>query len=202
MRNGNIIHHTAMVHDSAKIGTGNIIHAGVIITANVEIGNNNEIFPYSVIGTTAEHRDFHNKASQMVIIGNDNIIREYVTINAGTIRNTVIGSQCYFLRGSHVGHDCSIYDKVTLSCNALVGGESVIFEGANLGLGVAIHQRSIIGHYCMIGMNSTVTKKSKVVPFYKFVGSPLKGIGLNHIKYNSILPSDRIKLIQEYEGEI
>jgi UDP-N-acetylglucosamine acyltransferase len=192
------IHPSAMVHKDAVLGFGNIIHAGVIITSQVEIGNDNEIYPYTVIGTDAEHRGFIGGTNQKVKIGDRNIIREFVTINNGTIQDTEIGNECYFLRGSHIGHDCLIKDKVTLSCNALIGGESVIFEGANLGLGAVVHQRQVIGHYSMIGMNSTVTKTSEILPFGKFVGSPAKWISDNTQKRVLFDEERAEKFIQEY----
>lgn len=175
----NIIHPKAIVHPKAKIGLRNVIHPGVIIGANVEIGNDNHIFPYAIIGTEAEHRNFHGKEMHKVFIGDRNIIREFVTINCGTFRETQISHDCYLLRGSHVGHDSWIHPNVTLSCNVLIGGESEILDGANLGLGAVVHQRSIIGHYSMIGMNSVVPKTREVLPLMKYAGSPIEYIGKN-----------------------
>jgi len=194
----NIIHQKAFVHPKAKIGVRNVIHPGVIVGANVEIGDDNQIYPYAVIGTEAEHRNFHGKEMFPVIIGNRNIIREQVTINCGTFRETIIGDDCYLLRGSHVGHDSNIQSKVTLSCNVLIGGESEILEGANLGLAAVVHQRSVIGQYAMIGMNSTVTKTREVLPFEKYAGSPIEHIGKNKMKFDLFTPEQIQRFFDEY----
>jgi len=194
----NIIHPKAIVHPKAKIGLRNVIHPGVIIGANVEIGNDNHIFPYAIIGTEAEHRNFHGKEMQKVSIGNRNIIREFVTINCGTFRETQIAHDCYLLRGSHVGHDSWIHPNVTLSCNVLIGGESEILDGANLGLGAVVHQRSVIGHYAMIGMNSTVPKTREVFPFEKYAGSPIEQIGKNKMKFDLFTPEQIQRFYDEY----
>jgi UDP-N-acetylglucosamine acyltransferase len=126
-----------------------------------------------------------------VIIGNNNVFREFITVNAGTLKPTTLGSNIVLLRNSHVGHDSTLEDKVNLSCNVLIGGHSYIMEGANFGLGSICHQFSTIGAYSMIGMGSVVTKKSIIQPGKIYVGVPcdyLKDntIGLDRNNINQI----------------
>jgi UDP-N-acetylglucosamine acyltransferase len=90
------------------------------------------------------------------------------------------------LRGSHVGHDCLIGDKTTLSCNVLIGGHSIVQEDVNFGLGAICHQFSVIGGGSMIGMGAIITKSSNVTPFGVYVGNPAKYLKLNTHKLKNV----------------
>lgn len=175
----NIIHPSAVIHENAKLGENNYIGPFCIIGPNVTIGSNNRFEAYASIGTAGEHRDYFHKEPGIVEIGNKNIIREYVTINAGTISKTEVHNGVVMLRGSHLGHDVIVRDFANLSCNVLVGGHTIIGTGANLGLGTAIHQFRTIGAYSMVGMNSTVTRN--VLPFVVAYGSPAENMKINQV---------------------
>lgn len=182
----NYIHPTAIVGSGVKMGKNNYIGANCYIVGNTVIGDNNHFEAFVSIGTFPEHREYFNKKEMGgVTICNNNVFREFVTVNSGCTSNTVIGSNCWLLRGSHVGHDSIISDDVTLSCNVLIGGHSYLMVGANMGLGSVCHQRSLIGAYAMVGMNSTVTKTTEVEPYCTYVGSPIKKLGLNKIKVSA-----------------
>lgn len=196
------VHPTAIIHTGAKLGIGVEVGPYAVIYDDVVIGSNTKISSHAVIGSPAEKRGyFDGSRAQPVYIGEDCYIREYVTINAGTIRPTTIGNRCLLLRGSHVGHDSVIDDDVTLSCDVLIGGETMVQRGANLGLGAVTHQRSIIGAYSIVGMNSTVTKKSQVIPFNKYAGTPVVLLGANHIAIDRAkLDSAEVERLQyEYQ---
>jgi UDP-N-acetylglucosamine acyltransferase len=179
----NQIHPTAIIGKNVKLGQNNIIGPYCIIYNNTIIGNNNLFQSSVIVGSPAEHRDYlHNTNNKFgVIIGNNNVFREFVTINSGTNRETQIGNNVTMLRCSHLGHDVIVEDKVTLSCNVLIGGESYIMEGVNCGLGAVIHQYSVLGAYSMIGMNSTVTKTSKIDPGNIYIGNPAVFLKINKI---------------------
>lgn len=183
----NIIHPTALVDESAVLGRGNYIGPFCIIGKNVVIGDNNRLEAYCSIGTPPEHKDFWHGIYQSVVMGNDCVIREYATVNSGTVSNTVIGNGVSLLHASYVAHDSVVGDKVTLSGNAAMGGNCHILEGANIGLNVSIHQYSIIGHYSMIGMGTVITKTSLIEPVKTYVGSPARLLKVNQYaidKYN------------------
>lgn len=168
-----------------------VIHKTAIIGPNVEIGENVKIYPYAVIGTRAEHKSFMDKHLGKVIIGDNCVIREFTTINAGTLSTTTLEDNIWMLRGSHVGHDAYIESNSTLSCNVIIGGHARVFKYANLGLGAVVHQRCAVPSYSMIGMNSTWTKKTDPTPFGVYVGSPARKIKNNqHILNNLILNED------------
>lgn len=189
----NIIHSTAIVDKDVELGEGNYIGPYCYITGKAKIGNNNRFEAYCSIGTPPEHRDHFTESPFKVIIGNNCIIREYVTINSGTIRNTVLGNNVTMLRGSHIGHDAIIEDKANLSCNVLIGGHSHLMEGVNMGLASVCHQFSVLGAYSMIGMGGVITKTSEIHPGEIYVGNPVKflkenkiGLSRNNIDSNKL----------------
>ncbi len=155
------------------------IHPTAIIHDHVTLGKNVRVEAYAVIGSPPEHRDHLQDPGLPVHIGDNCVIREYVTINSGTIRPTVVGSNCILLRGSHVGHDAELRDNVTLSCNALIGGHAVIMDHANIGLGAVVRQHLIVGAGVMLGMNACATKNLE--SFTTYAGVPAKIIGQNVI---------------------
>lgn len=172
------IHKTAIIGKNVSIGENVYIGPHCLVMGHTEIGDNSHLIGFSSIGSNAEHILFFDKEGT-VKVGSGAIIREFVTINAGTTEQTIIGQDCIFLRGSHVGHDSVLEDAVTLSCNATLGGHSHVMTGANLGLGALVHQRAIIGAYSMLGMGAVVTKKSRIEPGKTYAGNPARLIGEN-----------------------
>jgi UDP-N-acetylglucosamine acyltransferase len=112
-------------------------------------------------------------------IGSRNVIREFATVHSGTTEVTRIANDCYLMTQAHVPHDAQIEDEVTLSNSSQLGGHTIIQRGANIGLGVVIHQHSLVGTRAMIGMGSIVTKD--VPPYAMAYGSPAKVRGGNLI---------------------
>lgn len=176
----NRIHQTAWIEDGAVLGKNNYIGPYVYIGSNVRIGDLNTFTGHCSIGMNAEHRDFFKKEGE-IIIGHGNMVREFTTINSSTTGVTRMGNACVMLRGSHLSHDSVLEDHVNVSCNVLIGGESVIMRWANLGLGSIIHQRQVIGSHCMIGMGAIIVKTATVLPGYTWVGNPARPIKLNQV---------------------
>jgi UDP-N-acetylglucosamine acyltransferase len=176
-----IVHPTAIVGPKVSLADDVIVGPYAVISGITYIGKGTRISAHAVIGTAAEKHGYFDFTKGSVVIGENCVIREGVTINAGTFRCTTLGDNVVMLRGSHVGHDVWINDNVTLSCNVLVGGESEVHEGANLGLGAIVHQRSIVGSWSMLGMSTVVTKKTPIEPFKKYVGVPARCIGENTV---------------------
>jgi UDP-N-acetylglucosamine acyltransferase len=175
----NFIHPTAIIGDNVQLGENNYIGAFCLITGNTIIGNDNRFEAFCSIGTEPEHKEYFGEPNQGVIIGNYNTIREYVTINAGCEKPTILHSNIVMLRGSHVGHDSTIYDNCTISCNVLIGGHSLLGYSVNMGLGSICHQFSKIGSYAMIGMGAIIPKKVQPQCFGVYVGNPAKYIKEN-----------------------
>lgn len=173
--NSNQIHESAVIYNGANVGSNNYYGPFCTIYSDAIIGHNNKFVSHCSIGSPPEHKSALSKNEWLkVIIGNDNRFNEFVTVNCGTENNTYIGSNCFLLRGSHVGHDAIIGNNVTLSCNALVGGHSIIEDDVNFGLGSICHQFSYIGRGAMIGMGTVIPKKKRILPFKTYIGNPVR----------------------------
>lgn len=155
----------------------NYIHPTAIIGDNVILGDNNYIGPYCVIGERAEHKKYWNEQIGKVRIGDNNVITGLVTIDAGTIEDTIIKNNCFIMKHSHIGHDCWIMDNVTISCGAKIGGHSIIKEDCNIGLNAVLHQFTTIERGCMIGASAFI--KGQTEEYSMYVGVPAKRIGQN-----------------------
>src|SRR5690606_34722847 len=131
---------------------------------NVTLGKSVYIGAYCVIGGPPEHKEFWDKPYKGVIIGDNVRISNHVTIDSGTVRDTVVSDGCILLRGSHVGHDAYLGKNVILSCSALIGGHAEIGDNCNIGLNASVHQKVVVPEGCMIGMNSCITKKTDLKP--------------------------------------
>ena len=196
----------AIVHSTAIIGPEVVLEDGVfvgpycVIQGNTVIGAGTRLEAHCSIGTPAEHNDFFETPGR-VRIGHSCVIREFVTINAGTEKTTTVGDRSVFLRGSHVGHDSVVASDCTVSCNVLVGGHSHLQRGANLGLGATLHQFSVIGAYAMVGMGTVVTKKSRIHPGLVYVGNPARYVKQNRVGLNRHGVSDILldHYVMEYE---
>lgn len=174
----NTISAEARVHHNVRMGRGNVIMEGVIIRDGVEIGNDNYFGPYSIIGDLPEKHGYFNKIGK-VSIGNNNRFTKQVTIDSSTDSTTVICNNVIILKNGHIGHDAKIGSNVIISCNVCIGGHTTVGDDCNFGLGSVVHQRLNIPPKVMIGMNTTITKKTIMFPGRKLVGSPARDIGPN-----------------------
>jgi UDP-N-acetylglucosamine acyltransferase len=179
----NRIHPTALLGPGVALGTGNVIGPYTVITGPAVLGDGNWIGPHVTIGTPAEDREGPHPAwddepeGAGVRIGDRNRIREYVSVHQGTRRATVLGDGGYYLRGSHVAHDCLIGDAVTLASNVVLGGHVHVWSLATLGMGAIVHQRTAIGPGAMVGMGAALRRE--VGAFTISVGNPARVTGLN-----------------------
>lgn len=176
----NRIHETAYIEEGAIIGENNHFGPFTYVHSCCVIGSNNRFEGHCSIGTPPEHKSHHLRPSNPgVLIGNNVVIKEFVTINRGTNRQTIIQDNVWMLRGSHAGHDSLVMYGAVISCNVMIGGHSVVMDNANVGLGSVIHQHRCIGSFCMIGMGSVVTKSVK--PFMIAYGNPAKVSRVNEV---------------------
>lgn len=182
----------------------NYIHPTAIIQENVIIEDDVYIGPNCIIGFPPEDKSVFPNILFTVHIGSGTKITGSVTIDAGTVRNTYIGSNCFLMKGAHVGHDAILGEDVTLSCHAIVGGHVQIKKGANIGLGCIIHPRQVIESYCMLGMGAIVPKKLNLEPFGIYVGNPAKKIGMNErgIEKNNLTKEEVDRIISDFENKV
>ena len=164
--------------------------SNIHIEGNTKIGNGTRIFPFASIGTQPQDLKYNNEKNS-IIIGNDNIIREYVTINPGTEgggSKTIIGNDCMLMISSHIAHDCKIGNNVIIANNVPLGGHVTIEDSVVIGGNSAVQQFTRIGRLAMIGGMTGVLKD--VIPFGLSIGNRnyLQGlnlIGLRRKKYEN-----------------
>jgi UDP-N-acetylglucosamine acyltransferase len=171
----------SIIGPKVKIGDNNIIKSNAVITGNTKIGDNNIIFPFVVIGEDPQDLKYSGEESQ-IIIGNNNKIREYVTIHPGTKDDnmiTKIGNNCLFMISSHIAHDCIVGDNVIMANNATLAGHVNVADNVVIGGLSAVHQFVKIGRFAMIGGMSGV--ENNVLPFTTVMGERAKLSGLNLI---------------------
>ena len=197
-----IIDKKAKISSSAKIGPYTIIgpeveigenvniYSHVNISGHTKIGSGTIIFPFSSIGTQPQDLKYKGEKNKL-IIGKNNIIREYVTINPGTEGGgglTSIGNECLFMISSHIAHDCKIGNNVVIANNVPIGGHAVIEDSVTIGGNSAVQQFTRIGRLAMIGGMTGLL--NDVIPFGLSFGNRnyLKGInliGLRRKKYDN-----------------
>jgi UDP-N-acetylglucosamine acyltransferase len=181
----NSIHPTAIVHNSVVLGHDNYIGPYAVIGPRVKIGSNNWLGPYSSFGLAGDIFGQPTNPIDLatideafgIDIGDSNIFKESVSIHSGSKSLTKIGSHCYIMPKSHLGHDCVLGDHVTLSPGVLVAGHVIICSYATLGLGSTVHQKSIIGPGVMVGMGTKV--RGIVEPFMKILGEDARPVKIN-----------------------
>jgi UDP-N-acetylglucosamine acyltransferase len=169
-----------VIEGKVKIGKGTKIFNNVTIFSGAVIGENNTIFPGAVLAGLPQDLKFGGEFTEL-IIGDDNIIRECVSLNRATLarRKTVIGSKNLFMAYSHVSHDSIVGSNCVFANSVGLGGHVEIGDYVILGGLTGIHQFVKIGAHAMIGAASMVVKD--VVPYSLFSGNPLSYEGLNII---------------------
>lgn len=167
-----------IIEEDVKIDSGTILLNNVNVYKGARIGKNNIFYSGAAISTTPQDLKFINEYSE-VFIGDNNIIRECVTISRGTAAafKTIIGNNCLFMAYSHVAHDCIVGDFCILANSVALAGHVEIEDFAICGGLVGVHQFVKIGKHAMIGAHSMVVKD--IPPFALFSGNPIKYGGLN-----------------------
>jgi len=157
------------------------IFSNVHIEGNTKIGKGTKIFPFASLGTAPQDLKYSNEPNSL-IIGENNTIREHVTINPGTKGGggkTIIGNNCLFMISSHVAHDCKVGNNVIIANNVPLGGHVTIEDSVVIGGNSAVQQYTRIGRLAMIGGMTGVLKD--VIPFGLSVGNRNYLQGLNLI---------------------
>lgn len=142
-----------VVDELVRIGPGTVVDSHAVITGHTELGANNHIYPYAAIGTHPQDHTYRGEPTRL-LIGDGNQIREFVTINTGTIKGggiTTIGNHNLLMACAHVAHDCSIGDHCTIANCALFAGHVKVEDGCVISGHVAIHHFVTLGTLCMIG---------------------------------------------------
>ena len=193
----------SIIGPNVEIGENTEIQSQVSITGNTIIGKNNKIYPFASIGNDPQDLKFSGEQTKLEI-GDNNKIREYVTINPGTKGGgglTKIGSNCLFMVASHVAHDCFVGDNVILANNVPLGGHANIENDVIIGGNSAVQQFTRVGKSAMIGGMCGVVRD--IIPYAMVHGnrSVLQGLNLIGLRRKNI-PNKEILILTEAYKEI
>tara|TARA_Y100000996_G_scaffold415346_1_gene409515 strand:- start:2803 stop:3564 length:762 start_codon:yes stop_codon:yes gene_type:complete len=186
-----------IIEDNVSIDKNCKIHSHVIIKSGTSIGQDCEIFSGAVLGEIPQDLKYNGEKTKLKI-GNNNIIREYVTIHKATAdrKITEIGNNCMLMAYSHIAHDSIIKNNVILSNGVQVGGHVDIDDFVIVGGATPIHQFCKLGKFSFIGGGYRVVQD--VPPYIKAMGEPLKYFGVNSIGLSrNQFSSDQISLIKK-----
>ena len=170
----------AIVEDDVVIGPGTVIGAHSLIASGTRLGEEVHVFSHAVLGTVPQDLKFGGEKT-LLEVGDRTVIREFATLNRGTIAHglTTVGADCLLMSYSHVAHDCQIGDHCILANSATLAGHVTIGDWVNVGGLVPIHQFVKIGSHAMVGGGWRVPKD--VPPYMIAAGDPLKPVDVNKI---------------------
>lgn len=214
-----LIHPTAIIHPGARlhasvrvgpysvigehvqIGTDTVVGAHVVIDGRTIIGDRNHIFPGAVIGAEPQDLKYDGSLS-LVQIGDDNSIREYVTINRATRADeaTVVGDRNLLMAYVHVAHNCVVEDNVVVANGVALAGHVHIESRATIGGVLGIHQFVRIGRLAMVGGMSRIDRD--VPPFMLVEGNParvriLNRVGLRRAGFDELDGGQVVKTLKQ-----
>lgn len=189
-----LVNPRAAIHPSCKIGPYCVIGpqveiaegcdfiSHVVVEGPTKIGVQNSFFPFCSIGLAPQDVTYAGEPTRLEI-GNNNVVREFVTINRGTPKGgglTRVGNNTLIMAYAHVAHDCVVEDRVILANAATLGGHVTVGEWAVVGALCPVHQFVRIGRHAYIGGGTTITKD--VLPFSKTVAArDTHAYGLNAV---------------------
>ena len=187
-----------IIGDDVEIEEGTRVLSHVVIKGPTKIGKNNTIYQFSSIGEDTPDKKFKGEDTKL-IIGDDNIFREGVTVHRGTIQDkgvTKIGSSNLLMAYTHIAHDCLVGDNNIFANNSGIAGHVSVGNYVVIGGDSAVHQFCSLGDYSFAGMNTSITMD---VPAYiKVASNPARVIGLNSVGMSrNNIPSESISLIKK-----
>ena len=193
----------SVIGPDVEIGENSVIQSHVSITGNTKIGKENKIYSFASIGSDPQDLKFNGEQTKLEI-GDNNKIRELVTINPGTKGGgglTKVGSNCLFMVSSHIAHDCLVGDNVILANNVPLGGHAHIENNVIIGGNSAVQQFTRVGNSAMIGGMCGVVRD--VIPYGIAHGnrSTLQGLNLIGLRRKNI-PNKEIIVLNDAYKEI
>jgi UDP-N-acetylglucosamine acyltransferase len=210
------IHPSAIVHEGAslasdvKIGPYATISSKAVLKSGVEImqgagvygdtfiDENTKVYPYAIIGMPPQDIGYKPEDDVKVVIGKNCILREFVTVNAGTQKGggiTHVGNDCFIMIYSHIAHDCQVGDNVIMANNATLAGHVHVGSFSVVGGMTPIHQFVHIGEGCMIAGASAVSQD--IPPFCLAEGNRASVRGLNLVGLKRRFEKEDIRALQK-----
>tara|TARA_B110000037_G_scaffold154900_1_gene174688 strand:- start:235 stop:1017 length:783 start_codon:yes stop_codon:yes gene_type:complete len=214
-----VIHKTAIIDPQAKISStvdigpysvigpnveineNVVIQSHVNITGHTKIGKNNNFYPFSSIGNDPQDMKYKGEKTDL-IIGNNNTIREYVTINPGTVQGagiTKVGNNNLIMISAHIAHDCIIANNIVIANSAAIAGHAQIDDYVIIGGNCGVQQFTRIGKMAMIGGMTGVSRD--VIPYGLSTGNRnyLNGINVVGLRRSKISNKEIIGLTDAYK---
>jgi UDP-N-acetylglucosamine acyltransferase len=214
-----MIHKTAIIDPKAKISSTVrigpytvigpnveiddyvVIHAQVNINGHTKIGKKNIIYPMSSIGSDPQDLKYNGEKTTL-LIGENNTIREHVTINTGTIQGggiTKVGNNNLIMIGAHIAHDCSVGNNIVMANNSAIAGHAIIDDFVIIGAKCGIQQFTRIGKMAMIGGMTGVSRD--VIPYGLSTGNRnfLNGINVVGLRRSNVQNKEIIGLTEAYK---
>lgn len=174
----------SVIGANVEIGAGTVIGPHVVLNGPMRIGERNRIFQFASLGEISQDKTARDDDATSVIIGNDNTIREYVTIQRGTLKTpeinngeTRVGDGNWIMANCHIAHDCILGSQTILANGVTLAGHVTIEDYAGLGGFVLIHQHCCIGESAYIGGGALIRRD--VMPFLMIEGEPARPRGVN-----------------------
>ena len=182
----------SIVGPDVVVGAGSVVGPHVVLTGRTTIGERNRIWQFTSIGEIPQDRKYGGEPTATAI-GDDNVIREFVSIHAGTAQDrgvTTVGNGNLLLAYVHIAHDCVVGDNTTFSNIAQLAGHETIGDWVVLGCFTGVHQFCRIGAHAMIAGGSVVLQD--VPPFVTAAGYPAKPAGTNDegLRRRGFTPAD------------
>jgi len=179
----------AVIGDQVKVGRDTVIGPHVVLDGWTEIGDNNHIFVGAAIGMEPQDLKYDGSTA-LVKIGNNNVIREYVTIHRATFAGeaTVIGDNNMLMAYVHIGHNCVLEDQIIISNAVSLSGHVYVESKARLSGVLGVHQFVHIGRYSMVGGMSRIERD--VPPYMLVEGNPsrVRSLNLVGLKRSGLTP--------------
>jgi UDP-N-acetylglucosamine acyltransferase len=168
----------ACIGDEVEIGARTVVQSHVVIEGRVRLGPDNFVGHGAILGGTPQDLSFEPTTRSGVEIGRGNILREHVTVHRGTAPDscTKIGDENFLMAGAHLGHNCTLGNKVIISNNCLLGGYVAVEDGAFLGGGCVFHQFTRIGR---LAITQGASGFGKDLPPFVIGADVNKVVGLN-----------------------
>ena len=181
LADGVVVGPGAYVGAAVKIGKGTIIHPHAHVDGHTELGEGNHVFPYASVGCAPQDLKYKGEPTRLKI-GDRNMIREFTTLNLGTVQGggiTTIGNENLIMAYAHIAHDCVVGNRCVLTNNVLLAGHVTLEDNVILGALSAIHQFSRVGAHVIVSANSMIARD--VPPFCIAAGRGGELYGLNSI---------------------
>jgi UDP-N-acetylglucosamine acyltransferase len=169
----------SIIGPKVRIGSGTVIGPHVVITGRTTIGRNNRFFQFSSIGEQPQDKKYAGEDTEL-IIGDDNMVREFCTFNIGTVQGggvTRLGNDNWIMAYVHVAHDCIIGDHIIMANNATLGGHCTVGDHAILSGFALVHQFVEIGAHSFISFASHVNRS--IPPYVTVAGEKARAKGVN-----------------------